>query len=665
MESKQYEYYAFISYKREDEKWAKWLQKKLESYGFPVSLRKDNPSLPSKIRPVFRDQSELSGGNLKEEIEKGLKGSKYLIVICSPRSARSPWVSKEVQYFIDKGKENYIIPFIIGGTPNSKDPEDECFPEGLRQLTGEKEILGININEMGRYAAVIKVIARMFGLRFDSLWQRYERNRKRKITGIVVMLIFSILLSAGFFFLYVDRKNAYAELEIKSDEIKLEQMRLLSQQSNMLYDQGKVLTAYKEIQPLLKEIGDGKYPYSPEMLSVLNKIKWHLAGCNYKIIDRARSIWKGFEDSIYVDRYLRYNVYTDDGRFFLYDFTTQNSEELPLKGRIDAGIDVQFSDSILFYCGSFKGDLWSLTNHISLPKPEGFFSGNWPYEYNLPGGKNNIYIRIDSLLDKNMNYSDFGKYSYIDWEIFAGRIARVTEDHNNMLIGDSLYSKKRIFPNRLSYSSCPNWKNQLHDPQTIKYNDKIWKLCDSNNILELYIEEAYECESLLIVDKETKLKSIVTPFIGYSMGNGLSYLFTVFILNEEEVLCVAGQAEHIVYNVKTGKIRKFQESNLDAYKCAHIGAYLAGAFLLDDSTLCDVRACGQITLYDVASGLIIEEFDCPDTGWLSDGAYVSNAYKKNENTIILEINHQYYSFLLPNKRQYIYDCISEIDSFWK
>lgn len=28
----QYKYWAFISYKREDEKWAKWLQKKLEYY---------------------------------------------------------------------------------------------------------------------------------------------------------------------------------------------------------------------------------------------------------------------------------------------------------------------------------------------------------------------------------------------------------------------------------------------------------------------------------------------------------------------------------------------------------------------------------------------------------------------------------------------------------
>ena len=65
-QNKPYRYFAFISYKREDEKWAKWLQKKLESYSLPTAIRKENPNLPNKIRPIFRDQSELSGGNLRD-----------------------------------------------------------------------------------------------------------------------------------------------------------------------------------------------------------------------------------------------------------------------------------------------------------------------------------------------------------------------------------------------------------------------------------------------------------------------------------------------------------------------------------------------------------------------------------------------------------------------
>ncbi|WP_308777522.1 toll/interleukin-1 receptor domain-containing protein [uncultured Bacteroides sp.] len=116
---KTYTYYAFISYKREDEKWARWLQHKLEYYKIPLSVRKYNSSIPENVRPVFKDTTDLSGGVLEKAINEALESSKYLIVICSPRAAQSPWVCKEVQKFIDLGREEYIIPFIVDGIPNS------------------------------------------------------------------------------------------------------------------------------------------------------------------------------------------------------------------------------------------------------------------------------------------------------------------------------------------------------------------------------------------------------------------------------------------------------------------------------------------------------------------------------------------------------------------
>jgi len=192
-----YEYFAFISYKREDEKWAKWLQRKLEYYKLPSSVRKDNPELPEKIRPVFKDTTDLEPGVLAQKIQDALDSSKFLIVICSPRSSNSVWVSKEVQSFIDSGRSDCIIPFIIGGTPNASNPEEECFPEGLRQLTGEQELLGANINEMGREAAAIKVVACMFGMRFDTLWQRYRRS-KFKIRIIISMVLIVTISSIAF-----------------------------------------------------------------------------------------------------------------------------------------------------------------------------------------------------------------------------------------------------------------------------------------------------------------------------------------------------------------------------------------------------------------------------------------------------------------------------------
>ena len=39
MPTSQYTNIAFISYKREDEEWAKWLQKKLEHYKLPTEIR--------------------------------------------------------------------------------------------------------------------------------------------------------------------------------------------------------------------------------------------------------------------------------------------------------------------------------------------------------------------------------------------------------------------------------------------------------------------------------------------------------------------------------------------------------------------------------------------------------------------------------------------------
>jgi len=196
------EYFAFISYKREDEKWAKWLQQMLEHYRLPVNVRKENTALPQTIRPIFKDTSELAAGVLAEEIHNALENSKFIIVICSPRAAQSEWVGKEVQTFIDMGRSDKIIPFIIGGTPFSKDSEEECFPSALLKLPKEQELLGVNINEMGRNAAVVKVVAHMFGLKFDTLWQRYEREQKRRrwmlMGGVLLFALVSLAVGGWF-----------------------------------------------------------------------------------------------------------------------------------------------------------------------------------------------------------------------------------------------------------------------------------------------------------------------------------------------------------------------------------------------------------------------------------------------------------------------------------
>ena len=125
--STDFDYSAFISYKREDEKWAKWLQNRLERYSIPTAIRREIPRLPKRIKPIFRDKTDLGVGGLSSSLHKELERSQFLIVICSPRSASSDWVGREIEHFRSLGREEMISPFIVDGEPHSDDPESECF----------------------------------------------------------------------------------------------------------------------------------------------------------------------------------------------------------------------------------------------------------------------------------------------------------------------------------------------------------------------------------------------------------------------------------------------------------------------------------------------------------------------------------------------------------
>lgn len=255
-----YKYLAFISYKREDEKWAKWLQHKLEHYKLPSSARKINPLLPERVKPIFKDTTDLAGGVLEKTIQEALKASRYLIVVCSPRAAHSPWVSKEVQEFIDSGREECIIPFIVSGEPNANESEKECFPQNLRGLSGSRELLGININEMGREAAAIKVVARMFGLQFDTLWQRWERETQKRRLWILLLSILAALIGitiAGIMF-YQHRK------------MQINQARAVAYRAEQLVEQGNPYLAQKLLIKVLPNERDlFKWPYTAEAEAAL------------------------------------------------------------------------------------------------------------------------------------------------------------------------------------------------------------------------------------------------------------------------------------------------------------------------------------------------------------------------------------------------------------
>lgn len=187
-----YKYYAFISYKSDDEKWAKKLQEDIEKYHLPAYLCKKYPASSKRLKPCFRYHTDIGINELKPELNEKLEKSKFLIVVSSPRSAKSEWVGDEIETFVRLGRKGSIIPFIVDGVPYSDD-ENECLHPIIKKVfprsdshEDDREILGANVNEEGEERgrvkwnkAVVKVIAKMLGLEFDELWQREKRRKVR------------------------------------------------------------------------------------------------------------------------------------------------------------------------------------------------------------------------------------------------------------------------------------------------------------------------------------------------------------------------------------------------------------------------------------------------------------------------------------------------------
>lgn len=224
-------YWAFISYSHADKSWADWLHKALENYPMPRDLvGKPCPAdapIPKRFVPVFRDREELpTATDLGAVIARALKHARFLVVICSPRSAASPWVEKEIVEYKRLHGEDRVLCLIVDGEPWAStgkkgfSENDECFPKAVRYRLGENgELSDVPTEPIaadardgkdGRENAVIKLMAGLLGVGFDDLRRReqaYQKQRLRRmqITSGVFALLFIAAIAAATYAVFQKR----------------------------------------------------------------------------------------------------------------------------------------------------------------------------------------------------------------------------------------------------------------------------------------------------------------------------------------------------------------------------------------------------------------------------------------------------------------------------
>ena len=243
-EPKTYRYFAFISYKSDDLKEAWALKKKLDGYKLPTVLCKQYEKERKPTHEAFLDKTNIQPGDLTQELKDNLDNSHYLIVVCSPRSAKSEYVTAEIEHFTRNGREDEMFLFIIESDPAnieaSFNPAIKEAEKRWSERDGEKrEILGVNIKEkdvdkmffiyrwpvvgawLQRERAYMQLISRLLNLEFEQLWS-YQRIRlaERVIAWIVgLIIVFGAISYTAYINKDVDITTRLKETSIHNEQL--------------------------------------------------------------------------------------------------------------------------------------------------------------------------------------------------------------------------------------------------------------------------------------------------------------------------------------------------------------------------------------------------------------------------------------------------------------
>ena len=249
-------YIAFISYRHliPDKTVAKLLHSKLEHYRVPKEYRIITGS--DRLGYVFRDEEELpASSNLSGSIKQALDNTKFLIVVCTPKTKESMWVTREIDYFLEGHPRENVLAVLVEGTPDESFPPSILWAKNKDGSLEQVEPLAANLTDKNHHyrpgrlnREVFRLCAAMLGCPFDTLWQRERRYRQRRMSVILTAALIVVSCFLGVV-LFQNSRIASKNRQIEADNIRIEEDNKKIEEKNR-----KIEESNRQISGQLDEI---------------------------------------------------------------------------------------------------------------------------------------------------------------------------------------------------------------------------------------------------------------------------------------------------------------------------------------------------------------------------------------------------------------------------
>ncbi len=247
-----FDYDVFFSYRHKplDNEITRKTFNALESYRLPPALRRQGFA---DIRRAFRDTEELPVSRiLTDTIDRALRSTNCLVVVCSTDTPASEWIDREVATFIELGRADHIYPLLITGDPERSFPPSLKLVPDILDRVMDIRTEGNPVKKMMAKAEteLLRVVAGITGCRESELLREHKLRRSRRFAARTAGAAAALLTVAGVSLGLMGLARSYRDTAALREEAS---MRILSELTYSLPDHlTNVPGAYPRIAGILR-----------------------------------------------------------------------------------------------------------------------------------------------------------------------------------------------------------------------------------------------------------------------------------------------------------------------------------------------------------------------------------------------------------------------------